>query len=337
MAASRQSMALHAAQKHLFYTETAKLLEAGFGIREAAAVMLATKLPGAQATLLRELDRELEAGKSIAESFGRDDTRITALERAIIGAGERGGRMAEAFQHLADYFGMLAAARRDAFQAMVYPIVLLHLGVFVAVVPAALMSGDKGFADILVDLLLVLLVLYAVGFVVLLGIRALLRAAPDHPGVDAMLNRIPYLGKARRNMAMARFTKVYHSCLLAGLSMKETVATAANVSRSGIIREAGDRLAKALEHGGPLGPEFVACGAFPRAFARSYATAEESGSLDKDLARWSLVYQDDASRATKALSVAIPKILYALVVAFIVWKIIGFWSGYYGMLEELGN
>jgi len=330
-------MAFHAAQKHLFYAETAKLLGAGFGIREAAAAMLATNPPAAQATLLRDLDRELEAGKSIAESFGRGNAQITPLERAIIGAGERGGRMAGAFEHLADYFGMVAAARRDSLLAMAYPIVLLHLGVFVAVVPAALMSGDKGFAAIFGDFLLVLLALYAVGFVVFLGIRALLGAAPDHPGVDAMLNRIPYLGKARRSMAMARFTKVYHSCLLAGISMKETVATAVGVARSGVIRQAGRRLAEALEHGGPLGPEFIACGAFPPAFARSYATAEESGSLDKDLARWSLVYQDDASRATKALSVAIPKILYALVVAFVAWKIIAFWTGYYGMLNELGE
>jgi type II secretory pathway component PulF len=232
---------------------------------------------------------------------------------------------------------MLAAARRDSIQAMIYPLVLLHLGVFVAVVPGALMSGDQGFAGILGDFLLVLLALYAVGLVVFLGIRALLGAAPDHPGVDAILNRIPYIGKARRSMAMARFTKVYHSCLLAGLSMKETVATAVDVSRSGVIRRAGRRLAEVLGHGGPLGPEFIACGAFPSAFARSYATAEESGSLDKDLARWSRVYQDDASRAAKALSVAIPKILYALVVAFVAWKIIDFWSDYYGMLEELGN
>ncbi len=56
--------------------------------------MLAANPPGAQATLLRELDRELEAGKSIAEAFGRGDARITALERAIIG-------------FWSDYYGML--------------------------------------------------------------------------------------------------------------------------------------------------------------------------------------------------------------------------------------
>lgn len=328
-------MGFHAAQKHLFYTEIAKLLQAGFGIREAAAAILETRPPETQASLLRELDRKLAAGESITDSFGRNHKLVTGLERSIIGAGERGGRLAAAFQHLADYFGMLARARRDARRAMAYPLVLLHLGVFVAVVPAALMGGDTDFTGILGKFFLTLLALYAAGLVAWLAIHALLKAAPNHPGVDAALNRIPYLGKARRSMAMARFTKVYHTCLLAGLSMKETVASATKVSGSGIIRKAGHHLAGALDQGRSLGAEFIACGAFPSAFARSYATAEESGGLDQDLARWSLVYQDDATQASKALSVAIPKFFYAIVVAFVVWKVISFWSGYYGMIEEL--
>ena len=79
-------MAFTAAQKHLFYTEIAKLLEAGFGIREAGKAMLDTRLPAGQADLLRRMDADLEAGKSITEAFGAGV--ITPLERSIIGAGE---------------------------------------------------------------------------------------------------------------------------------------------------------------------------------------------------------------------------------------------------------
>ena len=328
-------MGFRAAHKHLFYTELAKLLEAGFGIREAAAAMLATRPPAAQAGLLREIDRELAAGNSIAGAFGRGAAAVGALERAIIGAGERGGRLPQAFQHLAGYFGMLAAARRNALQATVYPLILLCLGVFIAVVPAALMRGNRGLGGAMAEFVVALAVVLAVALAAWLALRALLATAPGHPAVDAALNRVPFLGKARRGMAMARFTRVYHTCLLAGLPMRETVATAADASRSGIIRRAGRRLAAALDHGQPLGPVFAACGAFPAAFARSYATAEQAGGLDNDLARWSQVYQDEAARAVAALAAAAPRLLYALVVAFVAWKIISFWSGYYGMLDEL--
>ena len=330
-------MAFSAAQKHLFYTEIAKLLEAGFGIRAAAQAMLDTRLPAGQAGLLKEMDRDLEAGKSIAASFGKDLPAITSLERSIIGAGERGGRMAQAFQHLADYFGLLAAARREALQSMIYPLVLLHLGVFVGVIAPALMSGEKSVVEMMIQFALALLVLYGICFVVWLGIRALLRTATVSAQVDAMINRIPLLGKARRSMAMARFTKVYHTCLLAGLSMQETVGSSAEASRSGAIREAGRKMEETLKRGEALGPVFIASGAFPSAFARSYATAEEAGGLDKDLARWSKVYEDDAARGAKALSATIPKVLYAFIVIFIVWTILKIYSGYFDVLDQLGD
>jgi type IV pilus assembly protein PilC len=48
----------------------AKRLEAGFDIRKAAAVLIDTKLPPAQAVLLKDLNAGLEAGGSITSSFG---------------------------------------------------------------------------------------------------------------------------------------------------------------------------------------------------------------------------------------------------------------------------
>ena len=328
-------MAFSAAQKHLFYTEIAKLLEAGFGIREAAATMLDHRLPAAQAELLREMDRDLETGKSITDAFAKNSNIISELERSIVGAGERGGRMAPAFQHLADYFGLLATARRDALQSMIYPLVMLHLGLFISYIPQ-LFSGAKSGIQVLGEFAVTLFIVYAVVFIIWLGVRAVLASGTSNPTVDAMLNRIPLVGAARRNMAMARFTKVYHTCLLAGLSMQETVETAAKASRSGSIIAASHKMQEVLKDRGPLGPVFVSSGAFPAAFARSYATAEESGSLDKDFARWAKVFQEDAARCTKTVSSALPKLFYVLILIFMAWKIISFYSeSYLGPIREL--
>ena len=327
-------MTANTADKHLFYSEMAKLLDAGFDIRKAAAVLQDTRLPAPQAALLSDLNRGLEAGESIAVAFGK---RLTDIERAIIGAGERGGKLAPAFQHLADYFGMLASARREVVRGMIYPLVVLHLGVFIGIVPAALMKGGTTSTEILGSLVGALLIVYAAGYCVFAGIRALLQQAPENPGIDRLVNRLPGIGKARRNLAMARFCKVYHSCVLAGISMSETAGLASEASQSGVIREAGAELVKAAVAGSALGPRFVADDAFPKAFARSYSTGEEAGTLDKDLARWSKLFQDDAESSVKRVSVMIPKLLYFLVLGFAAWKIAGFYSDYYGALEQIGE
>lgn len=326
-------MTANAAHKHLFYSEMAKLLEAGFDIRKAAAVLLDTRLPARQASLLKTLNQGLEAGESIAMAFGKS---ISHIERAIIGAGERGGKLAPAFQDLADYFGMLASARREVVKGMIYPVIVLHLGVFIGIVPATLMKGGA-VAEMLGSLVVTLLVTYAAAFCIFLGIRVLLNRAPGNPAVDRLINRVPWIGKARRDLAMARFCKVYHSCLLAGISMRETAGLASEASHSGVIREAGVKLVNAAKAGNPLGPQFVAEDAFPKAFARSYSTGEEAGTLDKDLARWSKRFQDDAEASVKRASAMIPQLLYFLVLGFVAWKIAGFYGDYYGVLEQIGE
>lgn len=323
------------AQKHLFHTEMAKLLEAGFGIRQAIGVMLDTKPPAGQAGILRRTDEGLAEGKSIAESFGADG-RVTDLERSIVRAGEGGGRLAQGFRHLADYFELLAKARDEALRAMIYPMVMLHLGVFLAVVPGGLMT-EKSAGEIMVSGLVALAILYGGMFVAWLAVSALMRAAVTNAGVDRLLNAIPVIGKARRSMAMARFTKVYHTGVLAGLSMKETVGNSLEASQSGMIRGGGRALLAKAEEGGALGPVFISSGVFPAAFARSYATAEEAGGLDKDLERWTKVYQEEAARGMKAVAVAVPKVLYGLILAFVAWKIIGFYTGYYDMIDRIGE
>ena len=327
-------MTANAADKHLFYSEMAKLLDAGFDIRKAAVVLLDTRLPAPQAALLADLNQGLEAGESIAEAFGK---RLTDIERVILSAGERGGKLASAFQHLADYFGMLASARRDVMKGMIYPCTVLHLGILISIVPTALMTGGMTLAEILGNLVVTLLIVYAAGFCIFVGTRALLKQAPENPGIDRLINRVPWIGKARHNLAMARFCKVYHSCILGGISMSETAGLASEASHSGVIREAGIKLVKAAKAGNALGPQFMADAAFPNAFARSYSTGEEAGSLDKDLARWSKLFQDDAESSVKRVSVMIPKLLYFLVLGFAAWKIAGFYGDYYGVLEQIGE
>jgi type IV pilus assembly protein PilC len=325
-----------ATHKHAFYAELAKLVEAGFGIREAGKILQDTQLPGPQQRLLELMQSGLEAGKTIADSFSSDPVLVSDLERSIIGAGERGGRLAPAFQHLSDYFQLLATARSEALRSMIYPVVLLHLGIILGGVSGALTEGEST-GSILTGIAITLSLVYGIGGVVVMGSRSLLKAARTHAVVDGFLNRIPLLGKARRDLALARFTKVYHTCLLAGLSMQETAATATAAAQSGMISEAGKQLAATLKSGGKLGPVFITSRAFPKAFARSYSTAEESGMLDKDLARWADLFQLDAVRGAKRVTATIPKLFYAIVVIFIVWKILGFYQHYYDSLDTLGE
>ena len=75
--------------------------------------------------------------------------------------------------------------------------------------------------------------------------------------------------------------------------------------------------------------------AFPRTFARSYATGEEAGTLDTDMAKWASFFQESAGAAMRTASVMVPKILYFLIMGYVAWKIVGFFTGYYAELDQI--
>lgn len=325
-----------ARDKQLFYTEMSKLLEAGFDIRRAAGVMGKSRLPPAQARLLVAVNAGLEAGQTIAGAFAADQG-VGKLERSMIAAGERGGTLGRAFGHLAGYFGMVAGARREVIGGMIYPLVVLHLGVFVARVPMEMMGGEREVGELLVGLLVTFGWIYAGvvgGFFLVSWLGR--RAAVDGR-VDGFFGLVPWVGRARRFMAMSRFCKVYHAGLLAGLPMRETVQVSAESAQSGRVLAAGRRLERLAVEGGALGPGYMREGIFPEAFSRSYANGEEAGTLDKDMEVWARVFQEDAERAVRLASMMIPKVFYFLVMGYVAWKVVGFFTGYYGALDEIGG
>lgn len=311
-------------EKQMFYGELAKFSGAGFGIRDSLEPMR-RHAPEGRRRILRKMERALDTTGTISDAFR---AHVSPLEHALISAGERGGKLHASFQHLASYFGMLAIARREMFSALVYPVFLLHLGVLAGTVPLGFVRG-RAFMEIFGDAALRLLAVYAAALLLWLAGRALTRAAARSATADAFLSALPFLGKTRRALAMARFAKVHHICLLAGISLRETLETAGTAAGRGKILAAMPVIAEALRAGFPLGPAFMKTGAFPPDFARSYATAEESGTLDDELARWATVFSDDAAHHTRILAATAPRVLYFLVICYVAWQIISFFTGMY--------
>lgn len=330
-------MSREAANKELFYMEMAKLLGAGFDIRKAAGVMEKQRLPEVQGALLGNLKAGLEHGDTIAGAFGRDVKNVGALEKSMMEAGERGGRLAETFGHLAGYFRMVARARREVIRGMMYPLIMLHLGVFVATVPLAMLMGEPEDGSVAVGFFKAMLILYAGVGIGFLAVRRMAARAPTDARADRLLNRIPWVGKARRNMAFARFCKVFHACLMAGIPMRETVRVATEAGRSGELLEAGRKIEKVAVEGTALGPAFLGEAIFPDEFSRSYANGEEAGTLDKDMESWSIVFQENAETAVRRAAVMVPKFFYFVIMAYVAWKIVAFFTGYYGALDGIGD
>lgn len=320
--------------KATLYRELAKLTEADFHLDRSLTLLLGQTPTAEKRAYLEGMKRGLESGQSIAESIIQNNAGIVGgLETSLIEAGERSGKMANAFNHLARYFSAMDGAQRQAAGAMIYPLILLHMAVLLPELPAMIAGQEDDHPARRIMLGLIVL------WVVILGGRLLWQQAVKKSSrsvsVDRWLNRVPFIGAARRHWALARFTQVAHACMLAALNMSETVRIAGKASQSAILTQASETAAEMIQGGETLSLALAESGDFPMDFVHAIATAEEVGRLDDEMARWTAAETMLANEAIERASLWLPKIGYTLVALFTAYRIIMMVQGIYGgMLKQ---
>ena len=106
---------MNLSEKAMLYREMAKLVGADFHLDRTLSMLLKQQPSHARQTWLLGLQRGLEEGKSVAESIATHCKPFSdTLEFALIDAGERSGRLGDAFSHLARYFEAWHMALRQA-------------------------------------------------------------------------------------------------------------------------------------------------------------------------------------------------------------------------------
>ena len=251
---------MNAAERASLYRELGKLIGADFHFDRSLELLLIQKPAAGKRVFLENMQRGLAEGWSIAESVRRlNADRVGGLELSLIEAGEKSGRLAESMDHLADYFDAEDRGMKQARAAMIYPLILVHLGVVLPEIPKAIMSGENPVMKIGVTLLAL--------WIALLGGAGLWRwlsgQAVTNAGMDRFLNALPIMGKVRKHWALARFAQVFHSGLLAALRMSECTRMAGGASQSGSMRAGALRAGEKIEAGEPLSLSLAAGGGGP--------------------------------------------------------------------------
>lgn len=334
--------------KSRIYSGLEKYARSGMGLEKACESLLSQpRVESAERQIYEGVLAGIKRGESIGDALGRSSNAITPMEREVVSAAEEGGMLEKGFAHLSEYFLRIDRTRRRVLKGLTYPIVLIHLAI-----PACTLAinvfrsfsldgsteGATPFQDTITGSIQTLIVVWLVGAILFVGAMVLNRLAQRSPGIDAMLNRIPLVGKARRAIALERFSQVFEIFLLAGKKMSDSLDGAGKASGSGLIRSASRSGARMLSEGDKLAHAlYSASVAFPNDFARGMDAAEESGQLDRELAEWSRYYSEMAGEAMDRLAEWTPKLFYWGILILVAYMIIRAALAYRDLLENLTN
>ncbi|MCX7867774.1 MAG: type II secretion system F family protein [Limisphaera sp.] len=320
------------ARRAVFFDQWAGLLDAGVPLVGALRHLSQhPPLPQAGRFLARAIEH-IQSGATLTEALQASQFPLQPLERAVLQAGERSGRLVACLRLLADEARQKAALNREVWSGLAYPLFLLHFAVLVLALPEWVRTGDAGaYAG---RVLSVLVPLHGAAWWILWW-SSRERRGSAAAVAEALLDATPLLGSGRRALVMSRLAGGLKLLLEAGVSVLEAWPLAARACGSARLHRAVEEWWPRWQQGETPGETLRASARVPSLFADQYATGELTGRLDEVLGRLQHYYAEEARAQLKAFASWLPRLVYVLVACWIGWQVVQFWSAYFGQLEEL--
>jgi type IV pilus assembly protein PilC len=324
-------------QRAELFHQLAQLTSAGIPIIRALEQIKRSPPRRSYREPLQRLLDGLARGATMTESLQAFDW-LPAFDLALIGAGEKSGRLDACFRMLADYYNDRARLIRQVISQLIYPTVLIHFAafIFLIVLPFAHSQFNASLPLLFARALLVLSPIY--GAVVLLVYVTQGKHGENwRARIESVLRVVPWLGTARRYLALSRLAAALEALISAGVNIFEAWDQAAAASGSPALRRAVAAWRSKVTDGQLPSEAVHACRLFPETFANLYATGEISGKLDESLRNLHRLYNDDGTRKLHAFAQLTTRSIYLLVVFIIAWQIIQFYTGLYGPHSDLSK
>lgn len=283
----------------------------------------------------------LKKGYRLNEALAMEKSWLPDLDIAMITAGETSGRLDGIFNQLADYYDEQARLMRTMMLSLAYPVVILHMAVFIFP-PSQIghmfwegfMKGNMGIVwGYFLGKLLILAPFYALFLVMTFGGKGK-RSMDFRSLIDKILYFVPLLGKGRRHLALARLSSALGALIDAGVTVIEAWDLAAAASGSPAIMRATRESKPKLQGGSMPSETLQRYKVFPSMFTGAYKTGELSGKLVDAMQRMYRYYQDLGTRKLQAFAEWMPRAIFMGIAVATGFYIVSFWIGYF---DNIGN
>lgn len=309
----------------VFTRQLATMIDAGLAMVQSLQTLAEQTTNKVMRDVIKDVCVRVESGDSFSEALQKHPKVFNRLYVCMVGAGEKGGLLAEILARLATYLENTARLRKKVKSACMYPIVVtvvaLAITIFllVKVVPvfgeiySQFSAKLPGPTQTLLSISLIvksnLLVLLVGGGALVYGWFAFIKTKPGLEFWDRNRIRLPIFGPIAHKICLARFTRTMASLVRAGVPILEVLNIVANTVGNVLMEKAIRAATADIERGetisGALGKHPV----FPIMIIRMITAGEQTGRIENMMERVASFLEEEVETTLNGLTSLIEPLL----------------------------
>lgn len=327
-----------AAQLALLTRQLATLLKAGLPVDEALAALGEQNDDARSRALTENLRARVLEGSTLAAGLAEAPESFPEIYRASVSAGEQSGRLDQVLARLADYSESRDALNQKIWAALVYPLLLTVVAV--AVVTGLLVYVVPQIVGVFTQmhqalpwptraLIALSMFIKAWGFLLLAALviaavsgRVALRTSQMRTAFDALLLRMPIVGRIVRAANTARCTRTLALLTASAVPLLDALTISAQVMPNLPMRAAVRRAAARLREGSGFSRALAESGYFPPVTLRLIASGERAGELERMLDEAANHQQRELDRWMTTLTAVLGPLVILLVGAMVLFIVL---------------
>ena len=308
----------------IFTQQLATLIDAGIPLVEALFMLEQQTINIKLKDTLNKVRTDVLTGDSLSRALARHPSIFNKLYINLIRAGEVSGELEKICHRLNQLLEAIQRLNSKLIASITYPtiVVVAIVGVVMVlvifVVPVFKGMYDSANQELPLPTIFVLAVSDFVTsywwLIILASVAVILwfnwfRKGVGKPLVDEYALRMPLIGPVVRCVYVSRFVRTLGTVFGAGVSITESLATAAGTVDNYVLQNSFNKAAESLRAGGSLSKPLEKSGAFPLMVVRMIAVGEETGNLETMLEKSANFLDIEVDNAVEAMTTMIEPIL----------------------------
>ena len=340
------------AEKMMFSRNLSVMLKAGLSLSRAIdALSRQTKTKKFQA-VIKDVSSEIKKGQNLSVSFGRYPKIFPPIFTAMVKAGEKSGKLAEALDLTSSQLGRELFVRKKIKGALMYPLVIvlamagIGIMMMIFVVPTLVQTLEELEVKLPASTRFIIFISGSFGNAgVFLGIFAvgvfflffwLFKTVSGRKVLDVIFLKTPLIGALVKKINAARTSRTLSSLLSAGVDIVEALNVTEEVLQNHKFKAVLAKAQKEIQKGSSLSSIFEKTeNLYPPLVMEMVAVGEETGTLSDMFLRLAVFFEEEVSDITKNLTVLIEPLIMVVIGAAVGFFAVSMIQPIYSMVGSL--